>query len=158
LGARFRVTHASAIVEDVQRTFGGFGAGSEMGTESVDDGMQFAIIEFRAARRCPWFAFAGCAEDRLSRSVQSFLGMVPIENLCSLGNSSRAVSQIQVEPSPSTTQWEACVKSRRVASRSTRSAKSDRSRLVSAVAALSIAAEYVTDPGSVHAGERLIDP
>src|ERR1022692_1433496 len=101
LGAKFRVTHASAIVEDVQRAFGGLGAGSEMGTESVDDGMQFALIEFRAARRCPWFAFAGCAEDRLSGSVQSFFGVVPIENLCSLGeqfpggvpNPSRAIAQ-----------------------------------------------------------------
>src|ERR1022692_2039837 len=101
LGAKFRVTHASAIVEDVQRAFGGLGAGSEMGTESVDDGMQFALIEFRAARRCPWFAFAGYAEDRLSGSVQSFFGVVPIENLCSLGeqfpggvpNPSRAIAQ-----------------------------------------------------------------
>ena len=57
------------------------------------------------------------------------------------GNRSRVVFQIQVEPSPSTTQREASVKPRRVDSRSTRSAKSDRPGLVSAVAALSIAAE-----------------
>ena len=83
MGAKFRVTHARAIVEDVQRALGGLGAG--MGAESVDDGMQFAIVEFRAARRGPWFAFAGDAEDRLSGSVQSFFGVVLIEDLSSLG-------------------------------------------------------------------------
>src|ERR1039457_7159387 len=77
LGAKFRVTHASAIVEDVQRAFGGLGAGSEMGTESVDDGMQFALIEFGPARRAPWFAFAVGPKDRLSVWVQTFLGVVP---------------------------------------------------------------------------------
>src|SRR5437899_12077972 len=81
LGSKFRVAHASAIVKDVQRAFGRLGTGSGMGTEGVDDVMQFAIVQFRAPRRCPGVAFAGCAEDRLSGSVQSFFGMVPIENL-----------------------------------------------------------------------------
>jgi len=43
--------------------------------------MQFAIVQFGAARGSPLFAFAGCAEDRVSGSVQSFFGVVPIENL-----------------------------------------------------------------------------
>src|SRR5436309_3371026 len=51
LGAKFRATRASAIVEDVQRAFGRLGTGSRVGAEGADDGMQFAIIQFRAARR-----------------------------------------------------------------------------------------------------------
>ena len=56
-----------------------------MGLESVDDSVEFAIIQFSAARRCPVFAFAGCAEDRLSGSVQSFFGVESIEDLSGLG-------------------------------------------------------------------------
>src|ERR1035437_8584861 len=75
LGVKLRVAHTSAIVEDVHRAFGRLGGGSGMGSKSVHDGVQFAIIQFRAARLCPSFAFAGCAEDRLSSSVQSFFGV-----------------------------------------------------------------------------------
>jgi hypothetical protein len=56
-----------------------------MGTEGVHDVMQFAIVQFRTPRRCPLVAFAGCPEDRLIGSVQSFFVMVPIENLSGLG-------------------------------------------------------------------------
>lgn len=136
LGVKLRVAHASAVVEDVHRTLDRLGGESGMGAERVNNGVQFAIVQFSAASRCPLFAFAGCAEDRVSGSVQSFFGMVSIEDLSGLGKSSAAVFQIQTEPSPSTTQREASVKPRRVASRSTRSAKSDRSGLVSVVAAL----------------------
>ena len=69
LGVKLRVAHASAIVDNVQRAFGRFGGASRMGAERMDDGMQFAIVQFRATRRGPLFAFAGCAEDRLSGSV-----------------------------------------------------------------------------------------
>src|SRR5215469_7142503 len=56
-----------------------------MEAELVDNGVQVALIQFRAARRCPLVTFAGCAEDRLGGSVQSFFGVVPIENLSGLG-------------------------------------------------------------------------
>src|SRR5260370_7696689 len=56
-----------------------------MGAESVDDGVQFAIIQFLTADGGPLFAFTGCAEDRLSSSVQSFFCMEPIEDLNGLG-------------------------------------------------------------------------
>jgi len=69
LGVKLPVAHASTIVEDVERAFGRLGEGSGMRSKSVDDGVQFAIIQFSAARRCPLFAFAGCAEDRLSGFV-----------------------------------------------------------------------------------------
>src|ERR1700693_503077 len=85
LGVKFRVAHASAIVKDVQRAFGGLGGRSGMGAKSVDDGAQLAVIQFRAARRCPLLAFGGGAEDRLSGLVQSLFGVVPIEDLNGLG-------------------------------------------------------------------------
>ena len=92
-----------------------------MGAERVNNGVQLAIIQFSAARRGPLFAFAGSAEDRLSGSVQSFFGVVPIEDLSGLGEQfgsrvpdpGRAIGQ--------TTQREGSVKPGRVASRSTRS-------------------------------------
>ncbi len=83
-GVKFLVSHAGAIAEDVQRALGGLGGSSGMRPESMDDGVQLAVIEFRAARRCPLLGFAGGTEDRLRGSVQSFFGMVPIEDLSSL--------------------------------------------------------------------------
>src|SRR5674476_1110363 len=52
LGVKLWVAHASAIVKDVHCAFGRFGGGSSMGLESVDDSVEFAIIQFSAARRC----------------------------------------------------------------------------------------------------------
>src|ERR1035438_1733621 len=141
LGVKLWVAHAGAIVKDVHGAFGRLCRGSSMGFESVDDGVQFAIIQFSAARRCPWFAFAGCAEDRLSGAVQSFFGVEPIEDLSGLGKQFPGGVPNPGSAIASTTQRGASVKPRRVASRSTRSAKSDRSGLVSEAAALSIAAE-----------------
>jgi hypothetical protein len=79
LGAKFKVAHASAIVKDVGRAFSRLGTGTGMGMERANDSLQFAIIQFCAARCCPLLTFAGSAEDRLSSSVQSFFGVVPIE-------------------------------------------------------------------------------
>jgi hypothetical protein len=53
--------------------------------EGANDSLQFAVIQFYAARCCPLLTFAGSAEDRLSGSVQSFFGVVAIEDLGSLG-------------------------------------------------------------------------
>src|ERR1700758_122625 len=59
LGMKLRVAHASTIVENVHRAFSGLGRGSSMGFESVNNSMQFAIIQFSATRRCPCLAIAG---------------------------------------------------------------------------------------------------
>src|ERR1017187_7429578 len=56
LGVKLRVAHASAIAEDILRTFGRLGEGSGMGLESVDDGVQFAIdrksTRLNSSHRC----------------------------------------------------------------------------------------------------------
>src|SRR5207247_10755991 len=39
LSVKLRVAHASAIAEDIQRTFGRLGRGIGVGSESVDDGV-----------------------------------------------------------------------------------------------------------------------
>src|SRR5207249_9523425 len=80
LSVKLRVAQASAIAEDIQRTLGRRGRGIGVGSESVDDGVKFAVIQLSAARRCPWFAFAGCAEEGLSGTVQRFFGMEPVED------------------------------------------------------------------------------
>lgn len=84
MGVKFRVAHASAIVEDVQRAFGSLGVGSSISQEGMDNRMQFPIVKFGATRRCPWLTFTGRAEDRLSRPVQGLFGVVSVENLSSL--------------------------------------------------------------------------
>src|ERR1700686_2672912 len=80
LGVKFRVAHASAIAKDVERALDRLGRGSGMGAKRVDDGVQFASIQFRASLRRPCLACAGCTEDGLTGSVQSLLGVEPIEN------------------------------------------------------------------------------
>jgi len=85
LNVILRVAHASAIAEDVERAFGRLGRGSGVGAKRVDNGAQSASIQFRAALRCPGLAWAGCAENGSTGSVQSFLGVEPIENLSGLG-------------------------------------------------------------------------
>jgi hypothetical protein len=85
LGAKFRVAHASAIVKDVERAFSRLSAGTGMGMERANDSLQLSIIQFRTARCGPKLTFAGSPEDRLSSSMQSFFGVVPIEDLRSLG-------------------------------------------------------------------------
>src|ERR1019366_2687857 len=53
-----------------------------MGSERADDGLQLPLIQFGTARRGPWFGFrAGGTKDRLSGSMQSFFGMISVENL-----------------------------------------------------------------------------
>ena len=53
-----------------------------MGPERADDGLQLSIVQFSTPRRGPWFGLrAGGTKDRLSGSVQSFFGMVSVENL-----------------------------------------------------------------------------
>src|SRR5207302_11348765 len=89
LSVELRVAHASAVVEDVHGTLGGFGE-SGMGAERMDNGAQVALIQFCTARRSPQVAFAGCAEDRLSGSVQSFFGVVAIQNLNGSGEQFRS--------------------------------------------------------------------
>jgi hypothetical protein len=61
-----------------------------VGAKRVDDGVQFSVIQFGAARRCPLFAFAGYAKDRLSGSVQSFFDVEPIQDLNGLGKQFRS--------------------------------------------------------------------
>jgi hypothetical protein len=56
-----------------------------MRAERVHDGVQFAVIQFGAARFGPRFGFVGSMADRLSRSVQHLFGMVTIQDLSGLG-------------------------------------------------------------------------
>lgn len=90
LGAKLWVAHARAIAEDVHRAFDRLVGGSGMEAESVDNRSQFAFIQFLASRIHPHFAFAGCAEDRLRGPVQSFFGVVPIQDLSGLGEQFRS--------------------------------------------------------------------
>ena len=120
------------------------------GLQNASGGTQTLFMEFRIAHAtavaknvdCTFCRFVGGApmgpeytDDGVQLSIIQFgtarcgpgLGFV--------------VFQIQVEPSPRTAHLGASVKARRVASRNARSARSDRWRLVSNVAALSMAAE-----------------
>jgi len=57
-----------------------------MGTECVHDGTQFSVVQFGTTRRGPWFGlWAGGTKDRLSGSVQGFLGVVAIQDRDGLG-------------------------------------------------------------------------
>jgi hypothetical protein len=57
LGMKPRVSHAGAIAEEVQHAFGRLGGRSGIGAERVDNDVQFAVAQFRAAHRCPCFGF-----------------------------------------------------------------------------------------------------
>ena len=57
-----------------------------MGTERMDDGTQFFVIQFSTPRHGPWFdLLAGGTKDRLSGAVKGFFDVVPIQNLNGLG-------------------------------------------------------------------------
>jgi hypothetical protein len=57
-----------------------------MGTECMDDGTQFSVIQFSTPRHGPWFGLlAGGTKDRLSGAVKGFFDVVPIQNLNGLG-------------------------------------------------------------------------
>ena len=75
LGAKFRVTHARGIVEAVQRHLAALGQASARRAWTVH-----AVCH----RRVPCM-LSLVARNRLSGSVQSYSGVVPIENLSSLG-------------------------------------------------------------------------
>src|SRR5450755_1822768 len=82
LGMKLRVSHAGAMAEDVQHAFSRLDGRTGMGTEGVDDGVQFSVVQFGAARGCPCFGVvAGGPEDRLSGAVQSLFDVEPIEDL-----------------------------------------------------------------------------
>jgi hypothetical protein len=57
-----------------------------MGTECMEDGTQFSVVQFRTARHGPWFGLlAGGTKDRLSGAVKGFFDVVPIQDLNGLG-------------------------------------------------------------------------
>ena len=82
----------------------------------------------------------------------------PAPALVGLRRCSRATFQIQAAPSRMTTRRGAASKPRRRASRSTRRAKAGSVASVSRVAALSMAADQLTDPGRARAAPRRRGP
>jgi hypothetical protein len=81
---KLRVAHAGSIAEDIQRAFDRFGAGI-IGTKLVDEGTQFSVIQFGAARFSPLFSLGGCAEDRLGSSIESLFDAESIQDLNGVG-------------------------------------------------------------------------
>lgn len=82
MGVTFWIAHATAIANDVGATLVRFIAGLEMGAKRTDDEVEFALIQFVAARRHPGLGLrASGSENRSCRSMQDFLGMVAVENL-----------------------------------------------------------------------------
>jgi len=113
--------------------------------ECMQKGLDAALVEFVIALLNPLPAlFTVGAVDYLANIAEVLFGVKAIQDLDGLRKQFAGgvpEFQIQAEPSPGTAQRGASVKPRRVASRNTRSAKSDRVMLVSGTAALSMAAE-----------------
>ena len=83
---KLRLAHTTPIAKDVHRALGRLVGGMDMGTECVNDGAQFSVIQFGTTRRGPSFGlWADGTEDRLSGSVQGFFSVVPIQDRNGLG-------------------------------------------------------------------------
>jgi hypothetical protein len=95
--------HAGAIAEDVQDAFGRFGGRTGMGTERVDNEVQFPVVEVRATCRSPHFGFVSAgSEDRLRSAVQGLFDVEAIKDLDGLWKQLPGSFPDPGEPLPST--------------------------------------------------------
>jgi hypothetical protein len=86
LCVELRVSHTTAIANEVGRAFGRLVGGTHMGTECMNDSRESSVIQFGTARRGPGLGLlAGGTKGRLSGWVKGFFDLVPIQDLDGLG-------------------------------------------------------------------------